>query len=143
MYFCILHIQKIMRSHFSILFATIRPDIEEKISVGLILVDSNSVFFRYSENKLTIVKELLTLPAFEYLNEILHQISKEANGEKEKLKGVKTESRPISQSFSLGYLDYLSRYSNNLLTFSSPKIIDLQTDEQLFERLFKKYIDEK
>jgi hypothetical protein len=39
-------------------------------------------------------------------------------------------------------LEYLSRYSNNLLIFSKPKTIELQASDDLFESLFKKYVDE-
>ena len=131
-----------MQAHFSILSASIRPEIQEQLAIGLLLVGSNSVYFDFSKTKLTILNELLTPQALKYLKDTVKQISQASSNEKEKFKGLSNESRTISKSFSLGYLEYLSKYSNNLLTFSSPKTIELPADDALFKLLFKKYIDE-
>jgi len=131
-----------MQAHFSILSASIRPEIQEQLAIGLLLVGSNSVHFDFSKNKLTILNDLLTPQALKYLKDTVKQISQASSNEKEKFKGLFTESGTISKSFSLGYLEYLSKYSNNLLTFSSPKTIELPADDALFKMLFNKYIDE-
>jgi hypothetical protein len=38
------------------------------------------------------------------------------------------------------YVEYLSRYSNNLITFDTPKIIDIPFQQETFDRLFVKYV---
>lgn len=131
-----------MQAHFSILSASIRPEIQEQLAIGLLLVGSNSVHFDFSKTKLTILNDLLTPQALKYLKDTVKQISQASSNEKEKFKGLFSESGTISKSFSIGYLEYLSRYSNNLLTFSSPKTIELPADDALFKILFNKYIDE-
>jgi hypothetical protein len=131
-----------MQAHFSILSASIRPEIQEQLTIGLLLVGSSSVYFETSKNKLSLVKELISPQAFKYLKETLNQVSQAASDENNRSKGLFEESKPVYKSFSSGYLEYLSRYSNNLLTFSSPKTIELQDNHDLFNMLFKKYIDE-
>lgn len=131
-----------MQSHFSILSVSIRPDIQEQVTIGLLLVGNDSVHFRFSKNKLSIVRELLSQQANKYLKDTLKQISTAALKENEKLKGLYSGQETISKSYSVGYLEYLSRYSNNLVTFSSPKVIELESSDGLYETLFKKYIDE-
>lgn len=131
-----------MQSHFSILSVSIRPDIQEQVTIGLLLVGNDSVHFRFSKNKLAIVRELLSQQANKYLKDTLRQISIAALKENEKLKGLFSGQETISKSYSVGYLEYLSRYSNNLVTFSTPKIIELESSKSLYETLFKKYIDE-
>lgn len=130
-----------MQSHFSILSASIRPEIQEQVTIGLLLVGSDSIHFRYSKNKLSVVRELLSPVANKYLKETLKQISFAADKENERQKGIYAGVEAINKSFSLSYLEYLSRYSNNLVTFSSPKVIELHSSEDLFVTLFKKYID--
>jgi hypothetical protein len=44
--------------------------------------------------------------------------------------------------FTAAYISYLSRYSNNILSFTTPKDIYLETNDQNFSSLFKKYVDE-
>lgn len=131
-----------MQSHFSILSASIRPEIQEQVAIGLMLVGSDHVHFRFSKNKLAVVKELISGQALKYLKDTLKQISMASDQENEKFKGLFAGSETINKSFSLGYLEYLSRYSSNLLSFSPPKTIELPSNEGLFETLFKKYIDE-
>jgi hypothetical protein len=131
-----------MQSHFSIISASIRPEIQEQVAVGLLLVGVDAVHFRFSKNKLSVVKELISQQANKYLKESLKQIASAAQLENAKFLGLFADSETIGKTFSLSYLEYLSRYSNNLLSFSSPKTIELQANEELFKSLFKKYVDE-
>lgn len=131
-----------MQSHFSIISASIRPEIQEQVAIGLMLVGQDHVNFRFSKNKIAVVRELISQSAVKYLKDTLKQISLTVFRENEKLKGLYGGSDGLNQSFSLSYLEYLSRYSNNLLIFSKPKTIELQSSEDLFESLFKKYVDE-
>lgn len=131
-----------MQAHFSILSASIRPEIQEQVAIGLMLVGSDNVIFRFSKNKIAVVKELMSQQAVKYLKDTLKQISSNAFNENEKFKGLYADSEILNKSFSLSYLEYLNRYSNNLLIFSKPKTIELQSSDTLFESLFKKYVDE-
>ena len=131
-----------MQAHFSILSASIRPEIQEQVAIGLMLVGSDNVNFRFSKNKIAVVKELMSQQAVKYLKDTLKQISSTVSDENEKFKGLYADSEILNKSFSLSYLEYLSRYSNNLLIFSKPKTIELQVSDDLFESLFKKYVDE-
>src|SRR5690606_32772530 len=38
------------------------------------------------------------------------------------------------------YINYLSRYSNNLIQFSEPKVIDIDFSFENFTKIFEKYI---
>jgi len=40
----------------------------------------------------------------------------------------------------VGYLDYLSRYSNNLIQFSVPNYIEVSLNDSTFNKLFEKYV---
>jgi len=130
-----------MPSHFCILFASSRPEIQEQISIGLLLVGSNSVFFEISKTKLKIAGKLLPPQSYCYLKDTVRQISQLVEAENTKVGSLLLEPMNISNKFSIGYMEYLSRYSNNILTFSNPKIFDLDADNALFEMLFKKYVD--
>lgn len=131
-----------MNSHFSILSAAIRPEIQEQIAIGLLLVGNNRLHFHFSKNKLAVAKELLPTQTVKYLKDALRQINSAVLDENNKFNGLFSESETLKKSFSFNYLEYLSRYSNNILTFSSPKVIELAPTSELFETLFKKYVDE-
>jgi len=129
-----------MKSHYSILSAVVRPEIQEKISIGLLLVTTSDVYFQFSKTKLSAVRTLLDSSLYKYLNETIKQIETTVSTEqstKETLFAASNKNRQFSQS----YLAYMSNYSNNLINFSAPVEIDLEGNENLFNLLFNKYVD--
>jgi hypothetical protein len=129
-----------MKSHYSILSVAVRPEIDEKLTIGLLAVSGNEVFFEYSKNKLATVRTLIDHPLYKYLQDVIRQIDKAVDEETAK-KGTIIADEGIDIQFSESYLSYMSRYSNNLLLFSSPVQIDLSINRPLFDTLFKKYVD--
>src|SRR5665213_1663211 len=109
-----------MATYYSILSALIRPEIQEKISVGLLLIGDKDVFFEYSKNKLNSAKTLLSENAHLMLKDALKNIevtvSAQQSANKKYELNFKKKS-PLSES----YIQYLSRYNNNILGFTSPK----------------------
>jgi len=129
-----------MKSHYSILSAVVRPEIQEKISIGLLLVSADEIFFSFSKNKISVLKSLLDPSLYKFLNETIRQIDLAVSSENSK-KETLFANNDHSMQFSESYLSYMNRYSNNLINFSSPVQIDLPANDSLYNFLFKKYID--
>lgn len=129
-----------MKSHYTILSAVIRPEIQEKISIGLLLVSANGLFFMCSKNKLSIVRSLIDSSLYKYLNETIRQIDAAISSETAE-KGSIFRDAPHSIQYSEGYISYMNRYSNNLINFSEPIQIDMPGDNGLFQFLYNKYVD--
>lgn len=133
-----------MQSHFTIISANIRPEIDEKISIGLLLVCGERVFFNFSKDKLNVTKELLNPTAHKYVKDTIKQISTEVIRQNKRHKTLfeNNEAAVLNSVFEFTYMNYLAKYSNAVLHFSEPKRIDKQADESLIQFLYKKYIDE-
>ena len=135
-----------MVTQYSILSVLIRPEIQEKISIGLLLFDTNDVYFSFSKNKLQVSKELLSNSSYKILKEILENIERKVETDNLKLsekKRFKIYKNRISDStFSASYISYLSKYSNNVISFTNPKEIYLEINNQNFSSLFRKYVDD-
>jgi hypothetical protein len=129
-----------MATHYSILTAMIRPEIQEKISIGFLLMDDNTVFFEYSKNKLLVAKSLLSDSAYKILKDTLNNIQEKAVKEHLKEKPADLGFDKIN-TFNKEYIAYLSRYNNSILSFIAPKEIELETNQIIFRKLYKKYID--
>src|SRR5260221_5995308 len=131
-----------MSTHYSILSVQIRPEIQEKISIGFLLIEGNTVFFDFSKNKLAAAKGLLPDSSFSLLKDSLKNIETTA------LKESSYSSQPAihdslkKNTFSMDYLTYLSKYNNNVLSFSAPKKIDIPASNEVFNKLFNKFIDD-
>lgn len=134
---------KFNMSQYSIISALIRPEIGEKISVGLIMLDGDRVYFSYSASKLEIAKKLLSKSSTVILKDFIKNIETKVDGDKNpRYKDLNIFiSHSQSDSFSNKYFDYLSRYSNNALSFSSPKDIKLEASKENFRLLFYKFIE--
>ncbi len=109
---------------YSIIYAVIRPEISERVSLGLIIVDGNKVDMRYSPEKLDAVRTLFPPKEYKFLVEVV-------------------KSMPTNNSInSVEAVNYLSRYSNNLIAVSPLQTIDIAPSEQNKERLFSSYVYE-
>ncbi|MGN6603348.1 MAG: hypothetical protein ACTHK8_12925 [Ginsengibacter sp.] len=135
-----------MATQYSILSVVIRPEIQEKISAGLLLFDESEIYFSYSRNKINACKSLLPASSFKMVKDVLESIENKIDSDNAKYsekRGFKIfQNKIFDNTFSASYVSYLSRYSNNLIGFTSPKEIYLALNRQNFEKLFTTYVDE-
>ncbi len=109
---------------YSIIYAVIRPEIGERISLGLIFVDGTKVDVRYSQQKLDAIRGLFSPKEYEFLSRVI-------------------SSMPTDGSInSVDSINYLTRYSNNLIAVSPLQTIDIEATEQSKDSLFRNYIHE-
>ncbi len=135
-----------MAAQYSILSVIIRPEIQEKISVGLLLFDPVEIYFSYSHNKLNACRSLLPDSSFKMLKDFLVSIEKKIEAENaiySDKRGFKIfQNKVFDNTFSASYISYLSRYSNNLVAFTNPKEIYIDLNGDNFKKLYATYVDE-
>lgn len=132
-----------MTTHYSILSVQIRPEIQEKISIGFLLMDESTILFNYSKNKLLAAKALLSETAYKLLKDALQNIVVKASNEN-KLKANPQQSilsSLVTNTFNKEYILYLSKYNNNIVNFTAPKEIELEVSQDVFSKLYQKFID--
>lgn len=130
-----------MKAHYSIISAQTRPEVHERIIIGLLLISQIKPYFAISKNKLSIVRTLVAKPLFQFLHDTIRQISDAVEKEND-YKQLLFSSEEVDHKFSEKYLEYLSRYSNNLVNVSAPVRLDMEIDESVFNMLFCKYVDQ-
>ena len=108
---------------FSIVYAEIRPEINERLSVGVILVGDGKPAFRFSERKLRAVKELFSPKQYEFFDRMVRGL--DASGSVDTIEGI----------------NYLTRYSNNMMSLSPLEEIDLPLNDETANWVFTQYID--
>ncbi|WP_425391624.1 hypothetical protein [Ekhidna sp.] len=122
-----------MKTTYSILYTPIKTIGQERLNLGMIMIDDyGNIQFDFAKEKLKASKKLFDDDGYKllvsYLNAIETKLSK------------KDELIDSRSKFNTGYLDYLSNYSNNLLSFSKPVDIDIDLSDSNFNHLFSKYI---
>jgi len=105
--------------------------IGERLSIGLLLRDEQNLHFRYSEHKLMIIKNLLDEGAFSLVESYLKNLQKEIE---------ETKNSELKDLLNDSYLNYLSRYANNILSFSAPESLSMDKTDDFFSSLYSEYI---
>jgi len=136
-----------MNTYYSIISAHIRPEIGEKISLGLFVMSGNNIFLSISKTKLSITKELLP--------DYMHY------GIKNEIKGIQaTYDKFIKNNifiennavffqsekpklFTESYINYLSNYKNNVVSFSAPQKMSIEVDNKIFNKLYTQFVDDE
>lgn len=134
-----------MKTFYSILSLNIKPEINERLSFGMIMISGEKVRFEYSKNKLSVIQRLISNETYRATLDYLKMIEKsvsysiinKAPGELDINSGNK-----YKRIFSEQYINYLSRYNNNLVSFSNANYLEIEETETVFQSLFTKLIDE-
>lgn len=133
-----------MDSFFSIVYLSLNASLKEKVSVGLLMSNGKETKFKFSETKISIVKQLLPKENYNILKAYFKSIKAEivkTNPDKESELNLR---EPIPGTWiSKEYFNYLHRYSNNLVKFSEARKIDIPLSDSAFNMLFSKYVFEK
>jgi len=127
-----------MSTYYTIISANLRPEIQERLSIGLFISNGEHFHFQYSKNKLAAARTLLSADAFQTLKDGLLNIERLCNEEKKSSSELFQTKAILHQT---SYIDYLSRYNNNLIVFSKPKVIDVEFNAENFNHLYSQYIE--
>ncbi len=106
---------------YSIIYAVIRPEISEQISVGLIFVDGDKVEMRYSNEKLKALQRLFPKECYNFISRVVRSMGKNHS------------------EYTVDTIDYLTRYSNNMISLSPLQSIDMLPTEQNKAKLYHNY----
>jgi len=124
-----------MKSFYSIVRFINNSLTNENISVGIIVISGEDIFYRFSEDKLSLVKKInpLNSSLLEYtIDKIKSFIEDEVVSQKPLFTDL---------TFNVEYLKRLSVYNNGFLQFDAPSGINLTFDKNLFEDFFRRYIE--
>lgn len=135
-----------MNTFYSILQVPLRVEAGEKLSIGLLLREGDQVFFRYSKMKLKLIKSLIPRNSYTLLRHSLKDMDRMFEGNT-KLGPfhfqLKDSPNPGDNFSSKEYISYLSRYNNNLLTFSPPSSFLLKASPSVFSNLYQKMVGDE
>ena len=104
---------------YSIIYANIRPEIAEKLSLGILIIENEKVNVLYSQKKLNVLKMLYTPKEYGVVSRMVRQELRKLNPQT---------------------LTDRTRYSNNLIAFSQIQNIDNTQSNINSDWLYKNYV---
>lgn len=137
-----------MKPFYSIIQVLIRPAIKEYISIGLLFgSDGEKPFLALAEDKIKVAKALLPKDSWHLLTLAVQELRAKIEPQiSENQFSLFVAEPPAhyqkSAEYTAGFVDYLSRYQNNLLRFSKPESIDIEFSKNHFLKLFNIYVSE-
>lgn len=130
-----------MKTFFSIIYLPLNSNLQEKISLGLVMSNGEKTIFKVSNSKLQIIKGLISINRFNILKNYFNNIKNEIDPKKDNFK-LDIQSNISNNWLNESYFSYLSRYSNNLVIYSEPKSINSDVNLDFFKSIFVKYVFE-
>jgi hypothetical protein len=130
-----------METYYSIIKIAPNPSAGDSLAIGLLLRDRNGFRIHFSDNRKKAVKHLLyqNSEVVEFIAKQIEQRVKELNAELHEHRG---EMFSIASLIKSQYFTYLNKYSNGILQFSMPGLInDNDITETKFFKLFELLID--
>jgi hypothetical protein len=122
-----------MKTFYSIIFTPLSALSNERINLGLLVSQEGGVsMVKFSEEKLSLLKKFLPAESYTLLKIQLasfENLSKPNND-------LKLDFKQLNSDF----IQYLSNYTNNLISLTPPKKIDVEASESVFKKLFEQYI---
>ena len=110
---------------YSIIYAVIRPEISEQVSVGIIIIVGEEIDVRYSSDKLNALKGLLPDKKRSFITQVVSSLK---------------DNKAVD---SVEAVNYLSRYSNNLICVSPIQAVDVPPTEENKQWLYRNYVCDK
>ena len=130
-----------MSAYYSILFASLRKVTQEKLALGLLVFDRSAVYFKYSPKKISVLNNFLPKDEYQLIRQSIKSVKKEILSHSKTIQVENQELYLIDHSgFSMDYINYLSRYKNNLITYSEPKPIVLDVSPENVMKLYDSLI---
>lgn len=110
---------------YSIVYGLLNVETTERLSVGILYVVDGKTSFKYSTKKMSALKLLMDNTEYTFFDKIVRNMG-------DNLKST-TPDR----------INYLSRYSNNMIQFSPLQTIDLEPSKDNQDWVFKTYVYER
>ena len=110
---------------YSIVYGLLNLELTERLSVGILYVSDGKIKFKYSQKKMDALKLLMNKAEHSFLSRVIKNLENS------------------TQKESPDRINYLARYSNNLIQFSPLTTIDLEPTPKNYKWLYETYVYKK
>ena len=130
-----------MKSFYSIIRYVSNQWSNESIAVGLLVVSGKDIFFKISDRKIRLAKNL-NPQANKLLKFSLDQLSSFVESEKVRFQEKAQASLPLEQpKLNHSFAEKLHQYNSGVLQFSSPELINKEFNQEAFEKYYNRIVD--
>lgn len=131
-----------MKTFYSLIKIRTNQLSDDNVTIGLVLYNEMDFKISFSRNKISVAKSLLKSNS-KIVDTIVKEITSSLEKQNNKSKNYSNSFFNLDNRYNSNYFEYLSKYSNGFLSFTSPKYIDSQNSSDSFDKMFKLFVDDK
>ncbi len=129
-----------MKTFYSLIKLAPNEMSSDTLTIGIILSSVNGYKLKFSENKIKLIRPLISIEP-SIIDFLIKEFKSTVDTENKKNKLNNSTLFELPALFSSEYFIYLSNYSNGLLKFTVPNIIADLVDDKSFEKLYQLFVD--
>lgn len=103
---------------YSIIYGVINPETSEQISLGIVIIDGEEISVKYSEKKMSTLQVLCSEAEYKFAARVVRSMNFASQSD----------------------VEYMIRYSNNLIALSPIQTVDLEANEKNKKWLYRNYV---
>jgi len=124
-----------MKNFYSVIKLAPNSITDDTLSIGLLLYDGRKYWLQFSEDRKNASKRLMEENS-DSVDFITKQITSHVQNLNREIANSSNKLFPLETLLTSEYFEYLNRYSNGLLRFTSPNFLNDQINEEKFDKLF-------
>jgi hypothetical protein len=129
-----------MQTFYSVIKIAPNTITDDSLSIGLLAWNGNEFLFQFSEERKNGIKRFIGSNNG-VIDFVVKQLSEYVNRLNKELENNQTSVFQFDSILNSEYFNYLNTYSNGLLRFSKPNLINDKIDNNSFSKLFSLLVD--
>lgn len=130
-----------MKTFYTLLKVRVNQLSDDSLTVGLILYNDLHFQIGFSKHRITAAKSLANIDS-RLLDLTLKEIKEQLIASNRDVDKYRYSLVNVDNRFNQSYFEYLSKYSNGYIQFTTPNFIEVMNDEVNFEHLFKLFVED-
>jgi len=110
------------------------------LTIGVVVFNEFKFKVQFSKQKISTAKSLVDIES-KFFDLIIKEIKQNLESSNKDFDSYKNGLLNVDYKFNDLYFDYLSRYSNVIIEFTTPKFIALKNTENEFSKIFSMFVD--
>lgn len=129
-----------MKSFYTLIKVRTNQLSGDSLTIGVVVFNEFKFKVQFSKQKISTAKSLVDIES-KFFDLIIKEIKQNLESSNKDFDSYKNGLLNVDYKFNDLYFDYLSRYSNGIIEFTTPKFIALKNTENEFSKIFSMFVD--
>lgn len=129
-----------MKSFYTLIKVRTNQLSGDSLTIGVVVFNEFKFKVQFSKQKISTAKSLVDIDS-KFFDLIIKEIKQNLESTNKDFDSYKNGLLNVDYKFNDLYFDYVSRYSNGIIEFTTPKFIALKNTEKEFSKIFSMFVD--